>query len=81
MKERGELPNEVGDAVGECRAMHEKKKEGQKTEKIEEEKVKKRRKENRRKKRTKWERSKEDVRFLFLWWPLKSLAKGERSGE
>ena len=34
-------------------------------------------KEKRRKKRTKRRRSKEDVRVVFLWRPLKSLVKGE----
>ena len=68
MKERGELPNEDGDAVRECKAMHEenfwrnwlredergKEERTAKSEKNEE----KRGKEKRRKKRTKRKRSK-----------------------
>ena len=91
MKERGELPNEEGDAVREHKAMHEenfwsnsiredergKEERKAKTEKNEEEQGEKRTREEERKKRTKWERSKEDVRFLSLWWPLKSLATEE----
>ena len=90
MKERGELPNEVGDAVREYRATHEenfwsswlreeergKEEKTARAKKQEEERGEKR-KGKRKKKRTKRRRSKEDVRVLFRWRPLKSLVKGE----
>ena len=84
MMERGELPNEEGDVVRECEAVHEedfwsswlredeKSEEKRKAEaegKGEEEE--KRGKQKRRKKRPKRERLKDDVRVLFLWKPLK----------
>ena len=57
-----ELPNEEGDAVRECEAMHEENFKGGKEEK--------RRGERKG-------RSAEDVRVLFLWRPEKFLVKAE----
>ena len=90
MKEGGELPNE-GDAVREYRAVHEdnfwsswpreeerkvKRKGWQKPRRMKEKRVK-RGKEKRRKKITKRRQSKEDVRVLFRWRPLKFSVKGK----
>ena len=85
MKERGQLPDEFGDAVREYRTMHEenfwsswlredergKEERTARAEKNEEERSE-RGTEKRREKRTKRGRSKENVRVWSLWKPLKS---------
>ena len=90
MKDRGGLPNEKGDVVRECKAMHEEdfwsswKREGErgkeermaKAEKNEEEKGEKRKREE-EKEENETDLLKEDVRVLFLWKLLKSLVKGK----
>ena len=83
MKERGELPNEVGDAVRKYKAaMHEENfwsswlreedrgKEETRRQQRRKKKGVKRGKEKRRKKRTKRKRTQEDVKVLFRWRPL-----------
>ena len=67
MKERGESPNNVGDAVREYRTMHEKNFWSSWL----------REEERGKEERTARGRSKEDVRVLFRWKPLKSLVKEE----
>ena len=51
------------------------KKEQQKPRRMKKKRVK-RGKEKRRKKRTTWERSREDVRVLSLWWPFEIFGQG-----
>ena len=72
----GPRVEKISGAIGQGKTREEKKKGWQKPRRMKKKRVK-RGKEKRRKKRTKWERSKEDARVLSLWWPLKSLAKGE----
>ena len=84
-EERRELPNEEGDVVRECKAMHEedfwsswiredergKEERTAKAEKNEEEKGEKRKRVE-EKEENETNLLKEDVRVLFLWKPLKS---------
>ena len=90
MKERGQLPDEEGDAAREYKAMHEenfwsswlrgdergKEERMAKPRRTKKKKVK-RGKEKRSKNRTKRRQSKEDVRVVFLWRPLTFFVKGE----